>query len=94
MIRGRNRMKYTDEQRIAKIKEYTDKLLEYVKKAEITIPVAGIKLLRSALVALLFLLILFEKSKECTKRIYNGYIIVLRLNHQEESIDAVQCFVS
>ena len=36
MIRGRNRMKYTDEQRIAKIKEYTDKLLEYVKKAEIT----------------------------------------------------------
>ncbi len=29
-------MKYTDEQRIAKIKEYTDKLLEYVKKAEIT----------------------------------------------------------
>ncbi len=29
-------MKYTDEQRIAKIEEYTDKLLEYVKKSDIT----------------------------------------------------------
>ncbi|MCR4961849.1 MAG: DUF86 domain-containing protein [Lachnospiraceae bacterium] len=28
-------MKYTDEQRITKIKEYTDKLLEYVKKTDI-----------------------------------------------------------
>lgn len=92
MIRGRNRMKYTDEQRI----DETDNLLSgsIYAASQGSIPVAGIKLLRSALVALLFLLVLFEKSKECTKRIYNGYIIVLRLNHQEESIDAVQCFVS
>ena len=85
-------MKYTDEQRI----DETDNLLSgsIYAASQGSIPVAGIKLLRSALVALLFLLILFEKSKKCTKRIYNGYIIVLRLNHQEESIDAVQCFVS